>query len=273
MNKRAFIFTLDATLTLIPVFVALASVSYMPVGGHLFLQGFGMDAGRIAYDSLEIMSVQGDLEEPNVNIVNVTLDKLIPARYNYTYDLIFQNNSVLNITKGNISDASNIAVARRLELVKFFKLVGYVPEVSHGGSEEVEELCPRQGTKPPIYEVSFFVDTGYTTTFSYWINGEAPSKGVRVWYAISTESKDCDDLRGGSWEVFMTSSDYSAKLDITDQMTEGVTNYVYLRLAANPNRESDISVIRAPADVDESLITYENAVKRDFAWVELKLWS
>ncbi|MFQ6136816.1 MAG: hypothetical protein ACE5PM_06520 [Candidatus Hydrothermarchaeales archaeon] len=275
MNKRAFIFTMDAVLALIPIFVAMASVSQITAGGNLFLQGYGMDAGRIAHDTLETMSVQGDIEEPNVNIVNATLEKLIPDRYNYTYDLIFQGSSVLNLSKGNISEASNIVVARRLELVKFFRLEGYMPEVSHGGSEEVEELCPRQGNKPPIYEVSFFVDTDYTTMFSYWVNGEAPDKGVRAWYVVFTESKDCSDLRGGGvgWEDFMEAKDYFASEEITDEMTEGVTNFVYLRLAANPNVESYISVIRAPTGVDESLVTYDNAVKRDFAWAILKLWS
>jgi hypothetical protein len=271
--SRAFIFTMDAVLALIPIFIITASISQISGAGSLAFHGSMLSSGKIAHGTLEVMSVREETEETNLTLLNSTLEELIPSYYNYTYELEYNGSVVLNVTKGNISQARDVAVARRLDYIKLYALLGIVSEVSHGGSPISAELCPRNGMQPPIYETSFDVEIGELSIFDYWVEGSAPNKGVRAWYYITNESKDCTFLRGGVWTSFMNSNDISAKIQIDSAVQEGVTNYLYLRLAANPNREGNFYIIRAPDGTGEDLIIYENAVRRNFAWITLKVWK
>lgn len=270
--NRAFIFTMDAVMALVPIFIITASISQISGVDSLTSHGFLLSSEKVAQSTLEVMSIREETEETNVTLLNLTLEELIPSYYNYAYELEFNGSTVLNITKGNVSNARNVMVARRLDYIKLYSLLGIVSDVSHGGSPVSAELCPRDGNKPPIYETTFEVESGDLAAFDYWLEGRAPDKGVSVKYYITNESTTCDDLRGGVWTTFMSANEYSAKIQIDDELQEGVTNYLYLKIAANPNRGGDFYVIKAPLGTDEFLITYENAVKRNFAWVTLKVW-
>lgn len=273
MNK-AFIFTMDAVMALVPIFIITASMSQIGGMDSLASHGFLLSSEKVAQSTLEVMSIRGETEETNLTLLNLTLEELIPDYYNYTYEMEFNGSTVLNITKGNVSNARNVMVARRLGYIKLYALLGIISEVSHGGSPMSAELCPRDGNKPPIYETTFDVESGELAVFDYWLEGDAPDKGVQAWYYITTNESACDDLRGGVWTNFMSSSEYSAKiqLDSDSMLQEGVTNYLYLKIAANPNREGNFYIIKAPEGTDESMIIYENAVRRNFAWATLKVW-
>ncbi len=277
---RAFVFTIDAVLAMIPVFIILASVSQISGAGSLFFQSYVLGSERIAQDALEVIMQRGDLEELNQTKINSTLHSLVPSQYNFSFELEYNGSVIINSTRGSVSAAKEVASARRLVLLKLYKLLGIVAEVSHSGSTLAEELCPRQGNKPPIYSTSFTIDPGDLAAFDYWIEGRAPEKGVTAWYYISNSSLDCDALQGSTdWEQFLSANEYSAKKQLPEypaepsrggRLMEG-TNYLYIKVAANPNRYGSFYVIKAPANTASSLISYENAIKRDFAWATLKV--
>jgi hypothetical protein len=264
---------MDAVLALIPIFIITASISQISGADSLAFHGSILSSGKIAQSTLEVMSVRKETEETNLTVLNATLEELIPDYYSYTYELEYNGSVIVNITKGNLSQARDVVVARRLDYIKLYALLGIVSEVSHGGSPASAELCPREGNKPPIYETYFDVGSGDLSIFDYWVEGRAPDKGVRVWYYIANESKDCTFLQGGIWDDFMSANDYGAKVQIDSMLQEGVTNYLYLKIAANPNREGNFYIIRSPDGTGDSLITYENAVRRTFAWISLKVWK
>ena len=269
--NRAFIFTMDAVMALVPIFIITASVSHISSIDSLAAHGFLLDSEKIAQSTLEVMIVREETEETNVTLLNMTLEELIPYYYNYSYELEYNGSAILNVTKGNSSQARDVMVARRLDYIKLYALLGIVSEVSHGGSPVSAELCPRNGMQPPIYETYFDVEAGETSTFDYWLEGSAPDKGVRAWYYLPNEST-CDDLRGGTWTSLLASNEESTKIQIDASLQEGVTNYLYIKIAANPNRNGDFYIIKAPQGTDETLINYDNAVRRNFAWVTLKVW-
>ncbi|MEE8401229.1 MAG: hypothetical protein V3R86_03660 [Candidatus Hydrothermarchaeaceae archaeon] len=273
MNK-AFIFTMDAVLALIPIFIITAGISQIGGTDTLASHGFLLGAEKMAHGTLEVMSVRKDTERTNSTMINLTLQELIPDYYKYHYELEYNGSSIVNVSSGNYSLARDVVVARRLDYVKLYALLGVVWAVSHGGSPVSVEKCPRNGNKPPIYESYFTVEIGELSTFDYWIEGQALESGVRAWYYLTNESKDCSDLQGGGiYTQFMDAGDFSAKVQVDSELQEGVTNYLYLKIAANPQKNSNYYLIKAPMDTDSTVITYENAVKRTFAWATLRVWS
>ena len=272
MNK-AFIFTMDAVMALIPIFIITASMSQISSMDSLVSHGSLLNNEKIAQSTLEIMSIRKETEETNTTDLNNTLEELLPDYLNYVYELEYNGTTILNVTKGNVSTARNVMVARRFDYIKLYALLGIVSEVSHGGSPVSGELCPRDGMQPPVYETYFDVDAGDITAFDFWLEGSAPDKGVRAWYYISNQSTGCADLRGGIWTFFMVSNDELAKIQVDGELEEGTTNYLYIKIAANPNREGNFYVIKAPQGTDNSLISYDNAVRRNFAWITLKVWQ
>jgi hypothetical protein len=272
MNK-AFIFTMDAVMALVPIFIITASVSQISGMDSLVAHGSLLSGEKIAQGTLEIMGAREETEETNLTLLNNTLLDLIPYYYNFAYEVEFNGSTILNVTKGNVSSARDVMVARRLDYIKLYSLLGIVSDVSHGGSPSSSELCPRNGNQPPIYESTFDIDVGDLSVFDYWVEGSAPDAGVRAWYYVTNTSMDCASLQGGAlWTSFMVSSETSAKVQVDGILEDGKTNYLYLRIAANPNREGDFYVIKAPQDTDQSLVNYQNAIKRNFAWVSLKVW-
>lgn len=271
MNK-AFIFTMDAVMALVPIFIITASMSQIGGVDSLASHGFLLSSEKVAQSTLEVMSIRGETEETNLTLLNLTLEELIPDYYNYTYEMEFNGSTVLNITKGNVSNARNVMVARRLDYIKLYALLGIVSDVSHGGSPSSAELCPRDGNKPPIYETYFDIESGELAVFDYWLEGDAPDGGVRAWYYITTNESECSDLRGGVWTNFMQPSDDIKKIQIDSMLQEGTRNYLYLKIAAKLEAEANFYIIKAPEGTDESMIIYENAVRRNFAWVTLKVW-
>jgi|Deesub1362A_J573_1020465.scaffolds.fasta_scaffold00105_99 hypothetical protein len=270
--NRAFIFTMDAVLALIPVFIIVAAVSQ--IGGSETLHSWGLiREERVAQDVLEVMIARKNTEETNESVVTQVLQTLVPSYYNYSYQLEYNGSILVNVTHGNLSAAKDISVAKRLDFIKLYKLLGVIAQVSHSGSSVAEELCPRNGNNPPIYESSFYIASGDFDKFNYYLEGIAEDAGVRAWYAIYSSQQTCDDLRGGSWTSFMTAADTYAKVQLDESLLiEGQDNYVYIKVSANPKREGSFYVIRAPSNIGQDLVTYSNAIKRQFAWVTLKIW-
>ena len=65
MNK-AFIFTMDAVLALIPIFIITASISQISGAGSLAFHGSILSSGKIAHGTLEVMGVREETEETKI---------------------------------------------------------------------------------------------------------------------------------------------------------------------------------------------------------------
>lgn len=125
MNK-GFIFTMDAILALIPIFIVLASVSALSSETSLFLQSYILGGERMAQDVLATLDYRGALESTNITELNETLEKLIPSYFGYNYTASNLNGTEkFSITRGNITNATDIMIAKRVGMVSS----GYVAVV------------------------------------------------------------------------------------------------------------------------------------------------
>jgi hypothetical protein len=281
LNDEGFIFTMDASLALIAVFVITATVSQITSTHSSTAQSHILPTERVAQDVLEVIVSRLDYEELNTTKLYDTLEALVPSRYNYSYVVEYKGNVTFNVSRGSLENARDVMVAKRLLMIKIYSLLGIVAEVSHGGSPETAEECEQKGARPPIYLSTFQVETGDLEMFDFWIEGRAEDGGVNARYYISNQTYTCQQLQGATvnWQLFMQAADTSVKVQLPEYPTcpskggcvrEG-TNYLYLRIEANPNRSGDFYVIKSPEDTDSALISLENARKRDFAWAILKV--
>jgi hypothetical protein len=270
---RAFIFTMDAIMALVPVFIIIAGISQISGAESLMLQGYILGSERIAQDTLEVMDATDDIESLNRTEVNDTLETLIPGYLNYTYEMEYNQSTILNITKGNISNTKDIMIAKRGSAIRIFNLSGELLEVSHFGSEATEPCAGEKG-QPRVYNASFFVASDDLDAFDYWIRAEWISGTVSNWYGIAPrENVECTTSRQTSPRNPLPTLNQqrpSFLENINDDVTEGTTNTIYIRIGAQG--EANFFIIKAPKNIDESLITGENAKKKQLAMVTLKVW-
>jgi hypothetical protein len=118
MNRRAFIFTMDAILALIPVFVVLAGISQLSTDPVLRLQSGVLGKERVAQDVLATIDYLNLIDSTNASEVNETLNKLVPEHLLYNYTSSSLDGDVrFTIASGNISRAEEIVVAKRVGTV------------------------------------------------------------------------------------------------------------------------------------------------------------
>ncbi len=108
--SRAFIFTLDAALALIPVFIILGAVTMLGAGEMISIQAHTLDLNQRAEDALAVLEKQGTLDELArifanyselrsnnnpawqteysrlINLTNSSLIHLIPERYGFALE-------------------------------------------------------------------------------------------------------------------------------------------------------------------------------------------
>ena len=275
MNK-AFIFTMDAILALIPIFIVLATVSQLSSEEGLFLQTHVLGSERIAHDTLETMGITKKIESLNKTELNETLNSLIPAYFNYSYEVEYNGSILFNITGGDLSGAGDIMAAKRLALVKIIEISGD-PLIDIGrGVIGAEPYCSGPGRgwgKPPIYEASFYVSLDDLETYDYWLVGIRDDSSGEAAYKIYPSQQTCPDLQADIdefTEVF-TVTELIAKVIINGELTEGTTNYLYIRITGDPGVFMDFYVIKAPQDTAQDAITPERAKLKDIVLVTLKV--
>lgn len=116
MNKKAFIFTMDAALALVPIFIVLASVSQ--IGGGYY-QDRQARLYKIAHDSLTVLSeanaygnndmLEDFIINSNAASANKSLDRLIS---NSNYMLVLQNGTEEDYVAGRAGNAYTEASVR-----------------------------------------------------------------------------------------------------------------------------------------------------------------
>lgn len=118
MNRRAFIFTMDAILALIPLFVVLATISQLSSDPVLRLQSGVLGKERVAQDVLATMDYLNLIDSTNTSAVNETLSKLVPSYllYNYTSSTL-DGGTRFSVASGNVSGAEDVVVAKRIGTV------------------------------------------------------------------------------------------------------------------------------------------------------------
>ncbi|MEK6978313.1 MAG: hypothetical protein AABX40_07980, partial [Candidatus Hydrothermarchaeota archaeon] len=108
--SKGFIFTMDAVLALIPLFLALGAISHIGGGGSLYLQQGILGKERMAHDTLRIMEIRGDTRSTNVTDLNTTLQWIVPSYLDYSYLVEDPETGVMavNLARGAPSSTTDI---------------------------------------------------------------------------------------------------------------------------------------------------------------------
>jgi hypothetical protein len=114
--SRAFIFTLDAVLALVPVMILVGSLSTLTAAPSLYLQGHVLGTERVAQDLLRTLELTGDIRSLNATDLNTTLYDIVPDRLNFSYQVedLDSEDVLINITRGESTNTSTILVTRRV---------------------------------------------------------------------------------------------------------------------------------------------------------------
>ncbi|MFH1773584.1 MAG: hypothetical protein ABH874_01320 [Methanobacteriota archaeon] len=303
--SRAFIFTMDAVLALIPVFIILAGVSQLGSSESLLLQSHVLGSERIAQDVLQVMSTTGNIESLNQSRLSQTLRRLVPSYLNYSYEVENVNGSVLfAVTNGTLA-GRDIVVARRLGLLEIDKAEGELNQVRRGVNNENACWLGKGGNKPR-FNLSFYVDIGEKNTYDYWLVGEIASGNPETdaWVYPNDSAQigpfdsipgvypDCDWTLPASGRIDLfpipgyiphcqcqpitsckeTISGFEViKIYIDNYLEEGKLNHAFIDLAGPPPATTTFYIIKVPSGTCNTLVTSESAQLRDAVWVTLKV--
>lgn len=267
MENKAFIFTMDAALGLIPVFIVLATLSQISYSGSLFSQSFMIGGERIANDVLRVLDLKGVLNETNSTVMNITLNNFIPSEYNFRYRLIYNDSAICNASRGNISEATDIAVALRNVQIKIYGVLGSVLEISHFGSDITSSCCTAGGGRRH-FNASFYVNPGEKSIYTYWLVGVLDSPTVTNRYGISPFDSSSCSCTGSPPPNDPGQPPFT--VEITSMITDGATNTLNLRLEGSGR--ASYWIIRAPLNPPLAQITPENAQVYSQAAAKLEVW-
>jgi hypothetical protein len=304
MENKGFIFTMDAILAIIPVFIILASVSSVSYSDSLFGQVFMPGGERVANDVLKTLDLKEELTDLNCTGLNNSLTDYIPKDYYFDFEIEYNSTpsgtlSVLcNSSSGSISAAKDIAAAGRITDASFFEILAEFIGISHLARDKTEPCCQNPGALGPgvgqsEYNGSFFIAAGEKSLFTFWVLGSqnplATCKNLDIpsWigmdpYHNTTSVKPysrCEPQCQGGKGGMVALDDFvdgefvmQFGVDLVDMITEDATNTVYIWVEGNPKCVGDFFIIRAPIDVDESDITLENVLLRTWVLAKLKVW-
>jgi hypothetical protein len=275
--RKAFIFTMDAILALIPLFIILATVSQLSSEGSLSLQSRILGGERIAHDVLEVMRITGDLESLNQSRLNETLASLIPGYFNYTYEVEYNGSVLFTIANGSLSKATDIMVAKRLALIEIDVILSQMLQIFHPGTGTDYCNTEKGPGEPPVYNASFYVTEEDLNTYDYWLLIErSDSTQPVVRYEFFDEPEDCDELLPENIvppATIQEDSTWINRIKVNSYLDDDSWNYLYVRVSGNVNQYVDVYLIRVPQGTAESEITSESAKLKDFVWVTLRVWG
>ncbi len=272
---RAFVFTMDAVLALIPVFIILGSVTMINTGESLKFQSQALDATKIANDVLESMKITGDINSNDVVRIGSLLNLLIPERYNYSYEVYTPDGEqYFNVTRGNISRAKSIYTAYKTATITTLHIDDAAFAISHGSVSATPPYCQSGGQT--IWELSFFYAP---QRFNYYLVGYK-EENLAVMYLITDTKRNCSSsLSGEISEQFMQPSENFKRLFLQEGQTYtgttlagGNTYYVYVRPLSKPTRTMDFYILSTPLTTPQNEVVYEKIFTMERYFVRLRLW-
>jgi hypothetical protein len=304
MENKGFIFTMDAILAIIPVFIILASVSSVSYSDSLFGQVFMPGGERVANDVLKTLDLKEELTGLNCTGLNTSLTNYIPADYHFDFEISYNSTSsgtlsvLCNSSSGDISSANDIAASRRITDASFFDVLAEFLGISHLARDKTVPCCLNPGATgsgvgQSEYNGSFHIAAGEKALYTFWIlgvsNPAAACKNEKVQTDIGMDPYHnttdpvgfgrCEpDCKGGKEGLValpqLEDGSFVEQFgkDFDDMITEDATNVVYIWAVGNPKCLADYYIIRAPIDVDESDITLENVLLRTWVLAKLEVW-
>jgi hypothetical protein len=276
MSRKAFIFTMDAALALIPALIIMTTVTLVTPGESLKTQSWGLDGTRVANDALESMRITGDINSNDVVRISSLLNTYIPSRYNYSYEVYGPSGAQeFSVTRGTIGNAQNVYTAQKSATFALLTLEDYAYAVSHGGSQATAPFCQSGGNN--IWELDFYY---LPSRFDYYLLGKKV-ENMRVNWLITSIRQNCTpSLSGSITTKFMDTTDTFKRQALEEgqtytgtNMTSGTRYYVYIRPLSKPTRLFDFFIVSSARTTPANLVTVDNIYYMERYIVRLRLWE
>jgi hypothetical protein len=296
MKNKGFIFTMDAILAIIPVFIILASVSSVSYSDSLFGQVFMTGGERIANDVLKTLDVKEVLTSLNCTGINDSLSDLVPSDYRYNFEIEYNStatpgtSTLCNTTSGDISSAADIVAARRVTDASFFDILAEMLGLSHYARERTP-FCWQNpgrcagGVGQAQFNATFTVGADEKLLYTFWLLGVPACEGCNppAWWGLDPYNSPAGpdpekftrcpaQCTGAGAHPPNSLGAVPVLVEITTEITQNADNTIYIVIEGNPADLADFFVIRAPIDVDPSEITLENVLLRTWVLAKLEMW-
>ncbi|NOZ59023.1 MAG: hypothetical protein GXO66_05550 [Euryarchaeota archaeon] len=270
--RRGFIFTMDAILAMIPVFIVIAAATTASSTGGLLGQQIGAaKETMVASNVMYLMAKQGLLEEVSRDVISGNtseareaverwLEPALPDNYGYRLVMRYSNGTEVVIAGDNPPQNASISTAVRTQLV-YLGREGYLGQAWYVGippSINIDTdnvMGDKNGdgvvnASDQVYlgECRSRTSCTYDSTETdgdgwYYFNFTVPGEPVFTVFIINTNSDHHrfyieikNNRTGGAWQRVVTLSQvwYSAQVDLTKWVVgNGWTNQVRLKVWGN----------------------------------------
>jgi len=282
--RRAFIFTMDAIIALVPVFIILASVSTPSIAQSLAFQGQTLGDVRKGTDILESMYLGDAFDTANESVMNETLKSLIPSSLGYNFTMSYDLNGtevlqIFNLTRGNLTGADGVTAARRMDLYWTQEIIDDVHKISHKAFNE-STPCASSSPANATYNMSFYVTAEDVAGYDYYLVTDKV-EGQDAWVQTcdtpfcGASFSSCDDIvkaNGYKFDGNVLEDRSKYNFSTNNSLYADSVNYVYVTIDGDPGKYADFYVIRAVKSLDESFVDPETARKPQVVFLSLDVW-
>ncbi|MBU2559367.1 hypothetical protein KKA03_00555 [archaeon] len=160
-------------------------------------------------------------------------------------------NLSINFATGSRGSVLNIYASERLALLALSEISGMMEEVGHFATNATA-CCSNAGTR--VYNETFFVAAGETTTYDFWLVGEWQSgPAVTNKYGINPDTGVTCDCTGEPNYINLGQPNLIIKEQVDGILTENTVNELMVR--PKGNGEANYYIIKAPAGTPENMIS------------------
>ena len=288
MSKgNGFIFTMDAIIALVPVFIIVASVSTPGTADSIALQSQFLGDMRKGNDILVSMSAGDAFDTANSSAVNETLGSLIPPNLGYNFTMTYDLNGtetleIFNLSRGNMSEAESVMEAKQVGLYWTQEIVDDVHMVSHNAFNESASCAGDAESGNATYNMTVYVSSADMAEYDYYFVVDKDDTGsLAAWvqtcqFPFCTPDNDgCEDI---SWsDITIPKFDSSVSYNMSkyyfskNYLYPDSVNYVYVKVTGS-GEYADFYVMKALKKMDEDFVDPETARNPQVVFVSLKIW-
>lgn len=270
--SRGFIFTMDAILAMIPVFIVIAAATSVSSTGELLGQQVGSaKEAMVASNTMYLMAKQGVLDEISRAVVSGDLqgarhtaerwlESALPDKYRYRIVMEYPNGTQVEVAGSNPPQDASVSHVMRTQVVYLGK-VGYLGQAWYVGvppsiNVDADDIMGDKNgdgavnASDQVYlgrctsRTSCTYDSTETDSDGwYYFNFTVPGKPVFTLFIINTNSDHHryyveirNNRTGGAWQRVTTLNHvwYSVPVDLTKWvMGDGWLNEVRIKVWGN----------------------------------------
>ncbi len=263
--NRGFIFTMDAILAMIPLFIILSAVTMYPNPGNMLsLQVTSSKDSMVVSNSMYVIAKEGVLtdigrdmisgaDSEAVNTAGKYLNSTLPEYFNYKLEMIYPNGTIQNISGAEPPVDASVSVASQI-IPTFLGGQGYMGQAWYVGIPPSINMIADNVTNGsdiylgecPIPSVTVFSECTPNSNRWHYFNFTVPGKPMFTDFIFITNTTyhsyniSINNSKTGGWVQVAAIPQvwYSTQVDLTNwTVGHGKLNQMRVKVYGNVNVE------------------------------------